>query len=568
MGPARTRLGVVAALAAIAFAIGVIIGATAGGDEPGRDLAARFTAAWEREDWARMWSMTDEGTQAANTSAVFGARYRAAAATATAESFEFGRPSKPRNGVVTIPVTVQTRLWGPLRDKLRVPISGNEDDPHVSWSGALLFPGLRSGERLRRETQMPERASLLFRDKTPLAAGADRTSPLADLAGSIRGELGPIPEERQERLRELGVPSDARVGTSGLERVFDDRLVGRPGGTLLAGRRVLARAEPRQADAVRTTISPKVQQAAVTALAGRLGGAVALDPRTGEVLGAAGVAWSALQPPGSTFKILTLTGVLEADLAGPGSQYPVETKTTLAGVDLENANGESCGGTLLESFAESCNSVFAPLGAKLGAKRLVDVARRFGFDQDPGIPGAATSTNPPAGSIADELAVGSSAIGQGRVQATALQMAVVAATIADRGRRPRPTLLLGARPRPVRATSERVARQVARMMRGVVRFGTGTSAAIPGVAVAGKTGTAELESTVKSAQDQAPEAGATTPAETADTTAWFAAFAPSSTQRDPRAAVSVMLVRAGAGGDVAAPAAKTLLAAALQSASA
>ena len=184
---------------------------------------------------------------------------------------------------------------------------------------------------------------------------------------------------------------------------------------------------------MRTTISTAVQSAAVAALGDRLGGVVAMDPRTGGVLAASGIGFSGLQPPGSTFKILTVTGALEAHLTSPSRAYPVETKATLEGVDLANANGEACGGTLVQSFAESCNSVFAPLGAKLGARRLVDVAERFGFNHDSEIPGAAMSTIPPAEEIGDDLAVGSSAIGQGRVQATALQMAIVASTIGLRG---------------------------------------------------------------------------------------------------------------------------------------
>ena len=87
----------------------------------------------------------------------------------------------------------------------------------------------------------------------------------------------------------------------------------------------------------------------------------------------------------------------------------------------------------------SCNSVFAPLGVKLGAPRLVATAERFGFNHAPGIEGAAESTLPAASSIQGELDVGSTAIGQGQVQASALQMAIVAASIADGGRRPRPT---------------------------------------------------------------------------------------------------------------------------------
>ena len=139
-------------------------------------------------------------------------------------------------------------------------------------------------------------------------------------------------------------------------------------------------------------------------------------------------------------KIITLTGALEKGEVKASDNFPFQTATTLSGVELQNANGESCGGSLAETFAESCNSVFAPMGAKLGGKGLVDIAERFGFNKPPAIPGAAISTIPPAEEIGDDLAVGSSAIGQGRVQATTLQMTLVAATIAMRGRKPALTL--------------------------------------------------------------------------------------------------------------------------------
>src|SRR4051794_3318525 len=551
----RGRLIAVAIIGVVALAVGVVVGARTG-QAPSQRVAAHFTRAWERGDWRRMWALSG-GARRPATAAAFARRYRAAAATATVTAVRFGRPARERDGVVNVPATASTRLWGPVRATLRVPVSGEGDAARVRWSPRLVFPGLRAGEHLHHTTTLAERGELRFRDNVPM-----RRFP--DLAGSIAGALGPIPADRAARLRALGIPDDTQVGISGLERVFDERLLGRPGGVLFAGRRVLAESSPVAARPVRTTISAGVQRAAVDALAGRLGGAVALRPRTGEVLGAAGVAWSALQPPGSTFKIITLAAALEAGLAKPSTVFPVQTEATLSGVKLENANGEACGGALTHALAVSCNSVFAPLGARGGAKKLVAVARRFGFGEAPGIAGAATPDLPDAGAIGDDLAVGSSAIGQGRVEATALQMALVAATIADQGRRPRPTLELGVRRRPARAVSPRVARLVASLMRGVVRFGTGTAAALPGVKVAGKTGTAELESTVKSAEDQAPEQGATPQDKTTDTDAWFAAFAPSRPRRPARAAVAVLLVRAGAGGDTAAPAAKGLLSAALR----
>ena len=259
---------------------------------------------------------------------------------------------------------------------------------------------------------------------------------------------------------------------------------------------MLAKTPPKRGRSVRTTIDPKIQRAAVEALAGRYGGIAVVRPSDGEVLALAGIAQSAPQPPGSTFKIVTLAGVLEAKVAKRSDTYPIQTGATIEGVEIQNANGESCGGSLRTSFAHSCNSVFAPLGAELGAERLVETAERFGFNEDPALAGAARSTIPAAAEIGDDLAVGSSAIGQGKVLTTPLQLALVAATIGADGMRPHPTLLKGADPQRVRATPKSVARTIKSYMRTVVTDGTGGAAAVPGVKVAGKTGTAELRTTV------------------------------------------------------------------------
>jgi cell division protein FtsI/penicillin-binding protein 2 len=361
-------------------------------------------------------------------------------------------------------------------------------------------------------------------------------------------------------LEARGVPAGAAVGLTGLELQFDRELAGTAGGELKAGRRVLASSRPKAGTDVRTTIDPSVQRAAVTALAGRYGGVAAIRPSDGEILALAGIASSAPQPPGSTFKIVTLTSALEAGVAKLSTSYPAQSGATLSGVALQNANGESCGGTLLASFADSCNSVFAPLGVKVGANRLVATAERFGFNQDLGIAGAARATIPAASEIGDDLAVGSTAIGQGKVLSTPLHLATVAAAIGEHGERPLPTYAKGSvRPR-IRATTPQVARKVRRAMEAVVTGGTGVAAAIPGVTVAGKTGTAELRSTVS--QDPAPTDPSLDPqADTTDTDAWFAAFAPA---RHPRIAVSVLLVAQGAGGDTAAPVARAVLQAGLE----
>jgi cell division protein FtsI/penicillin-binding protein 2 len=260
------------------------------------------------------------------------------------------------------------------------------------------------------------------------------------------------------------------------------------------------------------------------------------------------------------FKIVTLAGALEAGTVRRNESFPVQTAATLEGVELENANGESCGGSLTASFAHSCNSVFAPMGAELGAEKLVAAAERFGFNAEPRLAGAARSTIPAAGEIGDDLAVGSTAIGQGKVLTTPLQMALIAAAIGEEGRLQQPTLRRGERTDSSQATPAPTARFIGRAMRAVVTDGTGVGADLDGVKVAGKTGTAELRSTV-SEDPVPPEPGEPTPAEdVTDTDAWFTAYAPT---RNPRIAVCVLLIAQGAGGEVAAPAAAQVIDAAV-----
>ena len=516
-----------------------------------------FAEAWQRGDQRAMYALLSDEAKQRTSYARLQRTYAQAAQIITLQRVATGAMTDDR----TFPVTFQTRIFGVLKGTVTLPLGERKDaGPGIDWSAELVYPGLHRGEKLRRETTLPDRATIQARDGTALAKGPDRLSDLGPLASEIVGNIGPAPPERAKELAARGVPNGAPVGLTGLEREFDERLSGTPGGVLYAGGRVLAEKKPIEGAAVRSTIDPKLQRAAIEALAGRYGGIAVVQPSTGEVLALAGIAVSAPQPPGSTFKIVTLAGVLDNKVAKRDSSYPYETFATLEGVELDNANGESCGGTLRISFAHSCNSVFAPLGAKLGAQKLVETAQKFGFNQDPGLTGAARSTIPAATEIGDDLAVGSTAIGQGKVLATPLQMAMVAATIGANGMRPSPTLLKGDDTVKIRAAGTGTAKTIKSFMRTVVTDGTGGAAALPNVKVSGKTGTAELRTTVK--DEPPPEV--TDPNQpphddTTDTDAWFAAFAPYS---KPKIAVAVLLVGQGAGGDTAAPAARTVLAAA------
>ncbi len=562
------------ALAAVAFIAGAIVGAHRG-PSASVGLAQRFTAAWARRDYAAMYSEITPAAQHRISAADFVADYERAMRTASAQALRLrGRPRTLAGGAASVPVTVESRLWGRLKLTLTLPTESIEGQQRVAWRASLVFPGMAPGAALTRSTTLPRRATLLARDGTVLAespsSGGGRVTPLGEVTSAVVGTVGAIPAARLHELESEGVPATAEVGLSGLEEALDARLRGKPGGELRAGAHVLAYVAPHAAPPLRTSILPKVQAAAVSALGAQLGGVVAMVPATGQVLAVAGLGLDGLQPPGSTFKIITVSGVLAAHIATPRTVFPYATHATLDGVTLNNANGEECGGSLELAFAVSCNSVFTPLGVKLGSARLVAMAEKYGFNHPAGLPGASESTLPPASEIQGELDTGSTAIGQGEVLASPLEMLEVGATIADGGHRPAPSFLADARATGgTQVLSPAVARTVRHLMTEVVREGTGRSAAIPGIVVAGKTGTAELKTPCKpseetsSGEDESESAAETCKSEEAEgsnTDAWFTSFAPAV---HPRIAVCVMLVKDGAGGDTAAPVARTVLEAGL-----
>jgi peptidoglycan glycosyltransferase len=339
------------------------------------------------------------------------------------------------------------------------------------------------------------------------------------------------------------------------------------------------------------TLDENTQRVAEEALGNRKGAVVALDPRTGAVLAMTTYprydpnslsshnpdairrnwdrlindedgpllnrAAEALYPPGSTFKVITAAAALEN---GVSVNQPLPSPTVLdvpqTSADIHNFGGSSCGSgtlTMPEALEISCNTTFAGLGLKLGDKKLAAEAEKFGLNKpSPYQLPAATSSIPKR---QDVPATAQSAIGQRDVRVSPLQMASVAATIANGGRRMAPFVaqqVVSDKGKVVKkfegedlgqAIPEPVAGDLRDMMLRVVESGTGSFAQIPGLAVAGKTGTAQH------AAGKPPHA-------------WFIGFTSSG---DKSIAVAVVVENGGdagseaTGGHVAAPIAKRVM---------
>lgn len=392
-------------------------------------------------------------------------------------------------------------------------------------------------------------------------------------------------------------------GRAQLEERFNDELLGRVPPLITRNLADLLDGRDRPGDSLVTTLQPAVQRAARDALGARKGAVVALNPKTGAVLAlwsypsydpntlashdvaATQAAWERLSadpdkallnratqelyPPGSTFKLVTAAAALEQGIS-PLAAFPdpVQADLPQTTADIGNFGGGTCNGgrpiTLSEALARSCNTTFAQLGLRLGASALVAQAERFGMNREWDFQLRYAPSRIPK--ELDPPATAQSAIGQRDVQVTPLQMAMIAGAIGNGGVLMTPRivgLIQDYASRPVRefpatrlafddggspqVMSPANARTLREMMVGVVSGGTGQGAAIPGVRVAGKTGTAQT------AQGRAP-------------TVWFVGFAPAD---DPRVAVAVVIENGGGvgneatGGRLAAPIAKAVLEAAL-----
>jgi peptidoglycan glycosyltransferase len=573
-------------VALVAFIFGVISSA----GSPEQDMAERFVDDWAHQDYKSMHDELSDSAQAQYSAQDLAAAYQGAQEASTATAIDPGDADGPKsiNGtdVVDVGVGVRTRLFGKIDGALRLPLDGGK----IAWDPHLTFPNLRPGEQVGRRLTLGRRAAITAKHGVPLAEGPtdDRSSPLGSDAIDVAGDTGVPDADQQTKLQHAGYPANQDTGVSGLELAFNSRLAGQPSGQLLAVKegsstpdvsagtegRVLATAHGSPGQPVRTTIDPRLQSTTVNALGGQSGGAVVLNARNGNVLALAGSAYSSPQPPGSTFKVITTTAALEGHDVKLTDRFPVLTEINPDPDNgarvVHNAHDEACGGTFVQAFAESCNTVFAPLGVKVGAERLVKTSERYGWNQKPSLYNAAATAATDAQGMTmptdfsddtshTDLSV--TAFGQGQVLATPLGMASVAQTVANDGVRSPTSIVkdpaLKSPAKPVQVTSKENAKVLTGLMRAVVTSGTGVAANLPGVQVAGKTGTAELGP--KPGQPPAAPGEENTVKQIVD--GWFIAFAPAP---NPKLAVAVMLIDAdGDGGTTAAPIAREILGSAL-----
>ena len=371
-----------------------------------------------------------------------------------------------------------------------------------------------------------------------------------------------------------------RYGTSGIEDRFD-RVLAAPrsdrGPFDELWSLLTARDAARGADVV-TTLDLRVQSALVAGLRryDRAAGVV-IDPRTGAVLAIAAVpsfdpnaldrTWPALihdpasplldrstnglYPPGSTFKIVTAADALDAGLVTPATVFHDSGGLAVGNFVVRNDEGEITGTqTLTGAFALSSNVDFATIALQIGVDRWFADAARWGFGEELDFDVPTARDRLPQRDEVTPSVLAQLGFGQASLLVTPLRMALVAATIAEGGRTPRPFLVrriagsqtrLATQPEQLAAPiGGDVAADVRDLMVAVVAHGTGTIAALPGVSVAGKTGTA------------------TNPHGPAHS--WFVCFAPAAA---PRIAVAVIVENAGYGAAVAAPIARDVLRVAL-----
>ena len=493
-----------------------------------------------------------------------------------------------------------------------IPFEGNREESLKILSGIIGIPYAEIKGKLDKASNSLQPVNILpdasieivgkikeLEDKLPgvlVVTDVIRDYPYKNIASHILGYIGEVSSEEMKIFQEDGVRMGDTIGKAGIERGYQVALMGVRGGEQVEvdamGRpiKVLGTVPPIPGSTLVTTIDLDLQRIATESLKrrGLPGAIVAIDPRNGDVLamvnnpdydpnsfskGISAKEWerllsperpllnraiSAVYPPGSTFKIAVALAALAEDMVNEDSVFYCPGSMVIGNRRFKcwTSHGRI---DFLNAIANSCDVSFYTMGLKLGAEKIARYARLLGLGDLTGvdIPGETRGLIPEPSWKKEPWYIGDTAnmsIGQGYVQVTPIQMAVLASTVANGGKVYKPRVVSEMVSQDGTKTSQpavlvrdlsKFKKEIAIIKKGmkmVVDTGTGTSARVNGISVAGKTGTAENFPTKSNPQGKDH--------------AWFIAYAPTD---NPKIALSIVVEQGGHGGSTSAPIAAEII---------
>ncbi|HRU33418.1 MAG TPA: penicillin-binding protein 2, partial [bacterium] len=487
-----------------------------------------------------------------------------------------------------------------------IPFEGNREESLKILSGIIGIPYAEIKGKLDKASNSLQPVNILpdasieivgkikeLEDKLPgvlVVTDVIRDYPYKNIASHILGYIGEVSSEEMKIFQEDGVRMGDTIGKAGIERGYQVALMGVRGGEQVEvdamGRpiKVLGTVPPIPGSTLVTTIDLDLQRIATESLKrrGLPGAIVAIDPQNGDILamvsspdydpnsfakGISAKEWerllsperpllnraiSAVYPPGSTFKVAVALAALAEDIVNEDSVFYCPGSMVIGNRRFKcwTSHGRI---DFLDAIADSCDVSFYTMGIKVGAEKIARYARLLGLGDLTGvdIPGETRGLIPEPSWKKEPWYIGDTAnmsIGQGYVQVTPIQMAVLASTVANGGKVYKPRVVSEIVNQDGTKTSQpavlvrdlsKFKKEIAIIKKGmkmVVDTGTGTSARVNGISVAGKTGTAENFPTKSNPQGKDH--------------AWFIAYAPTD---NPKIALSIVVEQGGHGGSTSAP---------------
>ncbi|MGM0410004.1 MAG: penicillin-binding transpeptidase domain-containing protein [Bacillota bacterium] len=435
------------------------------------------------------------------------------------------------------------------------------------WFSALKNLSLKEYEEL--ESQLRPIPGVFFRKKEA------RVYPYGELTSHITGHIGEVSQEWINENSDMDYRSGDIVGQSALERSFEKTLRGKVGYILYkedseGNKNKLMKKEAVKGNDIRTTIDIELQQIIYEELKGKKGAVVVLEPESGKIiamysnpsydsnqfsLGVGAEKWlnltndknlamlnratQGLYPPGSTFKIITAAAALNEKIVDSNSKFIDKGEFKISGNVIRNYQNEVFEEhNFKEALTHSINTTFAKVALELKKDKFLEYVEKFSFEEK--IDFSLRLNNSSVGIINDEVSLAWSALGQGEVLTTPLEMSRIIAIIANNGSEVKPYLIKNNKDKAKneQIITKKTADELKEMLVNVVKDGTAKNAKIENIKIAGKTGTAEIND------------------KNENTHAWFLGFTP---VNKPQYAISIFLEKGGVGGKDAAPVFKNIL---------